>query len=423
MSALMLSAYLLKFYLPGLFSVLFRGFGLGYRSRRSFISGVAIYTAFTLGVSALLILRLGYGAYTHLASPVMLSGSLAVLIFTTDPPAKTIFLQLTQSCFTTAVSVPLNLARTVFGWSYPALALVLAAVCPLICLFALRYWSKPLRFMADNLRAEPAALIALPLLVTAAVYVIPVYPVMNFANHPIYCTALMLGLELTYFLFIYVLYRNLLTISRLLLEQANARLLEAEIESCQTSLEAAKQARHDLRHHNAVVLDFLRSGDTAGAMDYLRINDQTLAAEKSAQYSANPAVNAVLRVWARRAQERGIAFAVSADFPENLPLDAPELGALLSNLLENAVEACEKAGPAQRHICLTAEAGEACLRLEARNSAESPVSFENGMPVSTKPGGGTGTRSVASIVRRCGGMLRFRQENGEFIAQIVLPLR
>jgi len=423
MSPVMLAAYLLKFYLPGLFSVLFRGFGLGYRSRRRFLTGVIVYTVFTLGLSALLILGLGYGAYTHLAALVMLSGGLAVLIYSTDPPAKTIFLQLTQSCLTTAVSVPLNLARTVFGWSYPALALVMAAVCPLVYWLALRCWAKPLRFMADNLRAEPAALIALPLLVTAAVYVVPVYPAMNFANHPLYCTALMLGLELIYFLFMYVLYRNLHTISRLLLEQANAKLLEAELGSYQASLDTAKQARHDLRHHNAVVLDFLQSGDTAGAMDYLRANDQALAAAKPARYSANPAANAVLRVYARRAQEREIAFAVNAEFPENLPLSAPELGALLSNLLENAVEACGRVESAGRRICLTAETGETGLQLEIRNSASGRAAFENGLPVSTKPGGGTGTRSIARIVRGCGGMLRFRQENGEFIVQIVLPLR
>lgn len=331
-------------------------------------------------------------------------------------------MQLTQSCLTTAVSVPLNLARTIFGWSYPALTLVTAAVCPLVYLFALRYWAKPLRFMADNLRAEPAALIALPLLVTAAVYVIPVYPVMNFASHPLYCTALMLGVELTYFLFIYVLYRSLLTISRLLLEQANAKLLEAEIESSQVSLETAKQARHDLRHHNAVVLDFLQSGDTAGAMEYLRTNDHALAAEKPERYSADPAANAVLRIYSRRARELGIAFSVKGDFPENLPLDAPELGALLSNLLENAVTACEQAEPAKRRICISAETCETALRLEVRNSASGRAVFESGMPVSTKPGGGTGTRSAARIVRSCGGMIRFRQEAGEFLVQLVLPL-
>ena len=92
MSPVMLAAYLLKFYLPGLFSVLFRGFGLGYRSRRRFLTGVIVYTVFTLGLSALLILGLGYGAYTHLAALVMPSESAKTQQYTqpTAPAASSV---------------------------------------------------------------------------------------------------------------------------------------------------------------------------------------------------------------------------------------------------------------------------------------------------------------------------------------------
>lgn len=422
MTPFLLTILVLKFFIPGLFSVLFRAFGLGYRDKKRLAAGLAAYCAYTLGLTTALILTMGYGEFTHAAPLVMAAGSLWVLIFTTDGVGKTIFLQLTQGCMSTMISVILNEIRTVFSLSYPALVAMICVVYPLVFWFALRYWAKPLRFMADNIHAELPTLAALPVLVTVIVSLLPTYPAQSFAHHPVYITAMMLAVEAVYFLFLYSFYRNLLKISNLLEEEARAKLLEAEILSYQESLETARQTRHDLRHHNALVLDFLENGDASGAMDYLRQNNDALAAAKPLQYSANPTANAVLRVWARRAQVNGIAFAAAADFPERLPLTAPELGALLSNLLENAAEACGRVEPSRRHICLNAEAGEADLRLEVRNSVSGAVVFADGMPVSTKPGGGTGTRSIASIVRRCGGMLRFRQEGGDFAAQIVLPL-
>lgn len=422
MTPFMLIIFVLKFFIPGFFSVLFRAFGLGYRNKKSLVVGLAVYCVYTLGLTTAMILLMGYGEFTHISALVMAVGSLAVLIFTTDGAGKTIFLQLTQGCMSTVVSVILNLIRTVFSMSYPMLVLMIVIVYPLIYLIALRYWAKPLRFMADNIHTQLPALVALPIILTAIVSYLPTYPAQSFSNHPVYITVMMLSVEAVYFLFIYTFYRNLRKISRLLKDEAKAQLLESEILSYQESLEAAKQTRHDLRHHNALVLEFLENGNTSGAMDYLQQNNRALDSSKPTQYSANPTVNAVLRIYSRQAQAKEIAFAVTADIPESLPLTAPELGALLSNLLENAVEACEKAAPPKRSIGVLAETDETGLRLEIRNSAASSAVFEDGLPVSTKPGGGTGTRSIARIVQKHGGMLRFKQEDDEFFTQIIIPL-
>jgi len=413
--------FVLKFFIPGFISVLFRAFGLGYKSKKSLIIGITVYTLYTVGLSAVLIVLIGYGEFTHISPILMAIGSMSVLIFSTDNVGKTIFLQMTQGCMSTAISVALNLIRTVFSMSYPALVGMLAVVFTLVYWFAMRHWAKPLRFMADNIHAELPALVALPLLATVVVSFLPVYPAQNFSSHPLYITAMMLGVEGIYFLFIYTLYRNLLKISKLLKDEAKAQLLESEILSYQESLEAAKQNRHDLRHHNALVLDFLENGDTSGAISYLRLNERAIDAAKPVRFSVNPTANAVLRVYSRQAQAKDITFAAGADIPENLPLDAPELCALLSNLLENAVEACEKVAPPERHIAVQTQTDENGLRLEVRNSAVADI-FEDGMPVSTKPGGGTGTKSIAHIVKTHGGMLRFKQEDGEFFTQIILPL-
>jgi len=422
MTPFLLTVLVLKFFIPGFFSVLFQAFGLGYRSKKSLAAGLLVYSVYTSGLTAALILLMGYGEFTHIAPLVMAAGGLSVLIFSTDRAGIAIFLQLTQGCMSTVISVILNAIRTVFSISYPVLVLMICVVYPLVYLFALRHWAKPMRFMADNIRTLLPALVALPILLTGIVSFLPTYPAQSFSRHPVYITAMMLAVEAVYFLFLYSFYRNLLEIGSLLKDEARTKLLEREILSYQESLENTRQARHDLRHHNALVLDFLENDNVAGAVDYLRQSSSALAAARTLQYSANPTANAVLRIYSRQAQANEIAFAAHADLPESLPLTAPELGALLSNLLENAVEACKRTEPPQRSIAFRAESDDAAVRLEVRNSVFGTVAFENEMPVSDRPGGGTGTKSIARIVHSHGGMLRFQQDGDAFFVQIILPL-
>lgn len=96
---------------------------------------------------------------------------------------------------------------------------------------------------------------------------------------------------------------------------------------------------------------------------------------------------------------------------------------LISNLLENACEACEKSQLPSPFILLTAEIQDSQLKIEMRNTVGSKTKFDDyGMPITTKEGGGTGTRSIKYIVKKYEGILNFRQSENIFITQIILPI-
>ncbi len=422
MSIFDLTIYILKFFIPSFFCVLFRAYGLGYKNKKCLIKGLVVFTAYVAIVPAVLILTIGYGEFTHVSTVVMTIGSMAVLIFTTDSIGKTIFLQLIQTNITTIVSVVLNMVRHTFRLSYFTLVLMFAVVSPLVYFFALKYWSKPMRFIADNIHAEVSSLIALPIVTMVVVYLIPIYPPQNFANHPIYCTFMMLAVECGFFLYIYTFYQNLLKIRRLLKQEAKGQLLEVEIASYHEYLYAAKQSRHDLRHHNAVLAEYIQNGENQQALQYLHTNDNKLSNNVLEQFCKNSTANAVLQIYNRQVQAEGITFVAIIDLTENLPIMSSELGALLSNLLENGVEACLKVPSVKRQISFYAQTDEGEMRLEIRNSVLGRVTFEDGFPVSTKVGGGMGTKSIAHIVEKYGGMLRFKQDGELFLTQIHLPL-
>ncbi|MDD4849913.1 MAG: hypothetical protein PHO10_04345, partial [Gemmiger sp.] len=105
MSILTLAIYVLKFFIPAFFSVLFRAYGLGYKSKKHLAVGLAAFTVFMAVVPAALILTIGYGEFTHISILIMTMASMFVLIYTTDSVGKTIFLQLAQGSMTTTLSV------------------------------------------------------------------------------------------------------------------------------------------------------------------------------------------------------------------------------------------------------------------------------------------------------------------------------
>jgi signal transduction histidine kinase len=203
---------------------------------------------------------------------------------------------------------------------------------------------------------------------------------------------------------------------------ARQELLQSDLASQEAFINLTRQSRHDMRHHNALLVDYLERGDIEGAKQYLLQHDAHITEVTLKQYCKNPVANAVLRRYARRAENGGISFRSEANIPEVLPFTAPETGELFSNLLENACEACEKVKN-KAFITLTVQTDSDSLQLELRNSVAVRIIFsEKGLPLTTKAGGGAGTRSTANVVKKYGGMLCFSQEGDVFITRIILHM-
>lgn len=412
--------YLLRFYIPGIFSVLFRAAAFGYSTKKRLAVGLIIYTLYVMLVPAFLMNTIGYGAYTHIAAFVMMLGSMVVLVFTTDSPSKTIFLQLAQTGMTTSLSVTMSLVRTLFNLPYPLLLAVLALCCPLIFFIGLKFWARPLRFLVDNIHDSMAPLLTLPLITFVVVTLIPIFPEQNYANHPVFCTAIILLIEGAFFLYLYTLYRNIFQISFLLKQESRTKLLAQEIESYKSYLDSARQVRHDIRHHDMVVLDLLNEGAIQEATDYLHSHVNEIYGTALTRFSEDATTNAMLRMYERQAQEAGIAFSATAHVPEQLPVDKAELGALLGNALENALRAASSTE--NGFISVDIHTNQDNMLIEVRNSVLGKTEFRKGLPISKRVGGGTGTRSIMRITESHKGVSSFTQKDNEFQLRLVIPL-
>lgn len=207
-------------------------------------------------------------------------------------------------------------------------------------------------------------------------------------------------------------------------EQTELResLMYDQLVAYQEFVEISKHHRHDLRHHNQIMLEYLKQGDLSGAEEYLNAYDTSLAESSVKDYCKNHIANALLCLYTQKTKTEEIKFKVMADIPSSLGISLPELGTLLSNVLENALEACRKVNAKQRFIIFTAIVEEESLKIEVKNSVNGQVEIKNNLPVSTKNGGGIGMKSVLRTVETYHGMSCLRQEGDTFITQIILPV-
>ena len=94
--------------------------------------------------------------------------------------------------------------------------------------------------------------------------------------------------------------------------------------------------------------------------------------------------------------------------------------------MDNATE-CERAisDPEKRMIHVSVSRVRQYARIGVRNICETPVRFQDGLPVSTKGDDryhGFCTRSAREIVDKYDGSIVFNHEDGWFEASVLLPL-
>lgn len=137
-----------------------------------------------------------------------------------------------------------------------------------------------------------------------------------------------------------------------------------------------------------------------------------------ARFCENETVNLILSAFANKAKQSGVLLTIDAILPDALPFSDTELCSLISNALENAINATVHiADSGKRYVTLRMYSKNHKLCVDIRNSFQTEPQFYQGLPVSKEPGHGYGTKSMAHIVEKHGGVFRFSVKDGWFIFQ------
>ncbi|MBR5535216.1 MAG: sensor histidine kinase [Clostridia bacterium] len=174
-----------------------------------------------------------------------------------------------------------------------------------------------------------------------------------------------------------------------------------------------KTLRHDLRHHMVLLNDYIKSGDTEKALEHIGSISEYIDSTIPKQYCLNRVVNVTLSHFANVCDLKGIDFICELSLSRQLNVSDIDLVVIFSNALENAVNALEICDT--KRIEVKGFESDGKFFFEVKNPFCGEIEFENDLPVSRRENHGYGTKSIAAIVEKHGGMYSFTVEDDIFV--------
>lgn len=190
-----------------------------------------------------------------------------------------------------------------------------------------------------------------------------------------------------------------------------------------TAIEEARHARHDLRHHFVQLSTLAEQGDIEKIKQYLEHATNKIP-DLDMHFCENRAADSVIGYYCALAKRENIPFHAQIDLPASLSADEIDMCLVLSNLLENALEASLKTSAAKRSIKVSAYLySPHLLLIQVTNPFDGRIHEKNHVFQSSKRhGNGVGIQSVRRIAEKNGGASTFTYEDSIFSAKIMLRI-
>lgn len=180
--------------------------------------------------------------------------------------------------------------------------------------------------------------------------------------------------------------------------------------------------RHDYHNHIQVLKANLDQDRIENARAYLDDIEEELCNVDTFIKSGNVMADAILNSKLTLAQQKKIAITCDAFLPNELFVNDIDLCTILGNVLDNAIESCEKLSEQERFIRVYLALQKEQLYISIQNASVQEINFEQKNYISTKRGNhGLGMKRVAAVVNKWEGYFHLSQEPGVFATEIMIP--
>lgn len=291
-----------------------------------------------------------------------------------------------------------------------------------IGLFILFYFRKPYIRMLHQMKSGWLIFCAFPLLFYAAFYFTSIYPVI-LHERPENAAILLCLIGL-----LFIVYAMLVQFFQFYLdhveEMQNMELLSSKVSALRDQLEAINNGQ-EYRERSAdcslaAVKTMIESGDTEAALRFLQ-QHQAQSDVPLAQYCQNSILNVILSFYLERAKAEGITVKADLRIPEDLPIDALELSAVLTSAIENAIHACLKIPDrAERRLEISCYSSPRFVFEVANTYTGEIVMDENSVPVPPETGPDIATRSINAFVQKYRALADYDLSDGMFRVRVAL---
>lgn len=200
-------------------------------------------------------------------------------------------------------------------------------------------------------------------------------------------------------------------------------LITKHCEEVQNIYKTMRGWRHDYRNHIQTMRASLEMGNLTELGNYLGVLTVDLNTVDTVVKTGNVMADAILNSKLALCKTKNIPYEVTATIPENCVVNDVELCVIIGNLLDNAMEACEKIEDnAQRFIRVYIGVFKQQLYVNVTNSMlDVPVKSGKAFKSSKGENHGFGLMRIDRIADKYNGFVNRQFEDGVFGTEIMLP--
>lgn len=199
--------------------------------------------------------------------------------------------------------------------------------------------------------------------------------------------------------------------------QIKNELLQENYDNFYNLYENSRYIYHDFKNHMILLRNYLDSEDFEKAKQYLEDIVAPLEELSNFTYCTSEILNLVLNLKGYEANQKGIQFWTEVEPALYQYIDENDLGIIFFNLLDNAIEACEKIKDKEKWIHITIKKKKQLSIIKIENSIEKAILEKDGEYVTEKSNKaihGLGLKSVKSLVDKYDGEVRWRHTEDIF---------
>lgn len=334
--------------------------------------------------------------------------------------AYRIFIMLTYSIFFCIVNSVFTMVKGTFEQLPPLfIVFVHGIMLTAMLTYFVRYVCRLCKEAAKNISNGWSSLILVNIVFMINVILSSVFPIRltNF-NAPTVNTFIFISVSV---IVVYpVIFKSINSLSEVATKrqvEIQNKLLLAQIEVENKQLALDSQARHDRRHHNLVMLEFVNKNDIESVRKYLRsLVESEITAFNEVSYCENMTINTILSVYERCAKQSNISVKISAKASKEMDILPQDLVIIIANLFENAINATEKIRNKDKTIDIYIKESTQRLLIKIENTCKDNLYFEESLY-------GVGIRSVIATTTKYEGMYDFSADDGIFYVKISLNFK
>ncbi len=388
---------------------------------------MGLYAAVVIICDGFILLHYGYPFFMKLYPLLVHLPVFFAFVFVSKFKAiKVFFILWTLVAISTSFSM-IGLSIVFFIGSSKDMANIICYILYLPTWFMVyKYIRPPFLYMLRNTDKGWLGFSMIPISYSALIYSIGMYNI----NEVIDRFSVKYGVLL--FIMVFSVYFLILRFFRQTREQLilqdEQNVLISQVTAAQLHFEALEESqektilyRHDMRHHLNLINSYLADNNKKAAQNYIAEVEQTIDDTVVEKYCSNYTVNLILYSYITHAKKEEIEVETQIVLPEENTVSDMDLCVIFGNIIENAINACKGILNANnRYIKIVCKSKNDKLFIQVTNNYEGKVEFADDMPIGTRKNHGLGTKSIAAIAQKYGGVYSFSAVDGVFTTSIIL---